>query len=209
LLRRTREAARRDARFQDAQRFQGWPHLQFPLLCPQVNRALPSPAHALHCGAQNGKSDMSLQSRSLFTLFITLHAMLDLGQTPAGGRRVFPVSGGRSQGERLRGEVSPLISSDLLLARADGAFQQDVRLLLVADDGGLILMTYRGVRRASPDVAARLARGESVDASEYYLRTTPYFETASPAHAWLNGIVAVAAGRRQPGGVEYVVYEVL
>jgi hypothetical protein len=152
---------------------------------------------------------MSLQSRHLFTLFLTLHPALELGQTPAGNRRIFPVSGGYFQGERLNGEVSPLIGSDLLLARADGTFQQDVRVLLVADDGGLILMTYRGVRRSSQVVDERLARGEAVDASEYYLRTTPYFETAAPRHAWLNQIVAVAKGGRRPGGVEYEVFEIL
>ena len=152
---------------------------------------------------------MSLQSQRLFTLFIALHPTLDLGQTPAGHRRIFPVSGGHFEGERLKGTVSPLIGSDLLIARADGSFQQDVRLLLVADDGGLILMTYRGVRHAPQAVAERLARGEAVDPSEYYLRTTPYFETAAPAHAWLNGIVAVAKGARRPDGVEYEVFEVL
>lgn len=152
---------------------------------------------------------MTLQSQHLFTLFISLHPTVELGQTPAGGRRIFPVSGGRFEGTRLKGEVSPLAGSDLLLARADGTSQQDVRLLLVADDGGLILMTYRGVRRASQDVAERLARGEPVDASDYYLRTTPYFETAAPRHAWLNGIVAVAKGGRCPGGVEYEIFEVL
>jgi hypothetical protein len=152
---------------------------------------------------------VSLQSMHLFTLFVALHPTLELGQTPAGGRRIFPVSGGHFKGERLNGEVSPLIGSDLLLARSDGTFQQDVRLLLVADDGGFILMTYRGVRRASPAVTGRLASGEPVDPSEYYLRTTPYFETAVPAHAWLNGIVAVAKGRRCPDGVEYEVFEIL
>ena len=152
---------------------------------------------------------MSLQSRPLFSLFIALHPALDLGHTPAGGRRIFAVSGGHFEGERLKGEVSPLIGSDLLLARADGTFQQDVRLLLVTDDGGLILMTYRGVRRASQAVAERLARGETVDASEYYLRTTPYFETAAPRYVWINEIVAVAKGARRPGGVEYEVFEVL
>jgi hypothetical protein len=152
---------------------------------------------------------VSLQSRHLFSLFMTLHPALELGPTPAGGRLIFPVSGGHFEGERLRGTVSPLIGSDLLLARGDGTFQQDVRLLLVADDGGLVLMTYRGVRRASPAVAERLARGETVDPSEYYLRTTPYFETAAPRHEWLNGIVAVAKGARRPGGVEYEVFEIL
>src|SRR5262249_26114835 len=106
-------------------------------------------------------------------------------------------------------EVSSLIGSDLLLARGDGTFQQDVRLLLNADDGGSILMTYRGGRRASAEIAERLARGEMVDAADYYLRTTPYFETAPPKHAWRDGIVAVAKGGRAPGGVHYEVFEIL
>ncbi|MBX4966169.1 DUF3237 domain-containing protein [Rhizobium binae] len=152
---------------------------------------------------------MSLQSQHLFTLFMTLHPAVELGQTPAGSRRIFAVSGGSFQGERLKGQVSPLIGSDLLLGRADVTFQQDVRLLLLADDGASILMTYRGVRRSSPEVDMRLGRGEAVDASEYYLRTTPYFETAAPQYAWLNQIVAVAKGGRCPGGVEYEVFEIL
>lgn len=152
---------------------------------------------------------MPLQSRPLFSLTLQLHPVIELGRTPAGGRRVFPVAGGTFDGERLRGTVSPLIGSDLLLARPDGSFQQDVRLLLITDDDETILMTYRGVRRASPEVDARLSRGEAVDASEYYLRTTPYFETAAPSYAWLNGIVAVAQGGRTPGGVRYETFEIL
>ena len=152
---------------------------------------------------------MSLQSKHLLTLLITLHPTIELGATPAGGRRLFPVSGGHFEGERLRGTVSPLIGSDLLLARADGSFQQDVRLLLVCDDGAHILMTYRGIRRATAAVDERLSRGEQVDASEYYLRTTPYFETSSTKYAWLNGIVAVAKGGRCQEGVEYEVFEIL
>jgi len=152
---------------------------------------------------------VSLQSRPLFNLTIHLHPTIELGQTPAGGRRIFPVSGGVFEGDRLRGVVSPMIGSDLLLMRSDGAFQQDVRLLLVTDDGDNILMTYRGIRRASPEIDARLSRGEAVDPSAYYLRTTPYFETASEKYAWINGVVSVAQGGRVAGGVRYETYEIL
>lgn len=151
---------------------------------------------------------MSLESRHLFTLFISLHPTIELGDTPVGRRRLFPVSGGDFKGERLRGRVSPMIGSDLLLGRSDGSFQQDVRLLLICDDDAPILMTYRGIRYATTEVDERLSRGENVDVSEYYLRTTPYFETASPQYAWLNQIVTVAKGGRCPGGVEYEVFEI-
>jgi hypothetical protein len=82
-------------------------------------------------------------------------------------------------------------------------------LALRTDDGAVILMTYRGVRHGAPDVNARLARGESVGPSEYYLRTAPFFETGAPKYAWLNGIVSVGIGERRLDGVLYRVFEIL
>lgn len=150
-----------------------------------------------------------IESRPLFTIRITLHPIQDLGATPLGHRRVVPVSGGEFAGERLRGLVLPHAGSDWLLERGDGAFQQDVRLMLETDDGALIGMTYRGVRHSAPAVAARLARGEHVEPSEYYLRTAPFFETAAARYRWLNTIVSIGVGRRLPQGASYDVFEVL
>ena len=151
----------------------------------------------------------SLASRHLLTLTIELHPIYDLGPTPLGHRRIVPVSGGKFHGERLRGEILPHAGSDLLITRADGAFQQDVRLALQTDDDALILMTYRGVRHSSPEVAARIARGETVGPTDYYLRTAPFFETAAPKYDWLNRIVTVGVGERLPKGASYEVFEVL
>jgi hypothetical protein len=150
-----------------------------------------------------------LRSRHLFTVNLTLHPIQEVGETPAGDRRVVPVSGGTFGGERLRGDVLPHGGSDLLLGRRDGSFQQDVRLVLRTDDGAIILMTYRGVRHAPTDVSGRMARGERVPSSEYYLRTAPFFETSSPKYEWLNRIVAVGVGERLPDSVIYRVYEIL
>jgi hypothetical protein len=150
-----------------------------------------------------------LKSRHLFTITMKLPPTLELGDTPAGNRRVFTVSGGEFAGDRLRGEVLPQGSSDLLLVRADGASQQDVRLILRTEDGALILMTYTGRRHASPEVSARIAGGEQVSASDHYLRTAPFFETSSPTYAWLNKIVSVGIGERLADGVDYEVFEIL
>jgi uncharacterized protein DUF3237 len=150
-----------------------------------------------------------LKSRHLFTISMKLPPVLELGETPAGKRRVFTVSSGEFVGDRLRGRVLPQAGSDLLLVRADGSSQQDVRLILRTDDGALIIMTYRGVRHASSEVNGRIARGEKVNASDYYLRTVPFFETSSAKYAWLNKIVSVAIGERTPDGVTYEVFEIL
>lgn len=150
-----------------------------------------------------------LKSRHLFTITMKLAPTLELGDTPAGKRRVFTVSSGRFIGDRLRGDVLPQAGSDLLLVRQDGSAQPDVRLILRTDDGALILMTYRGVRHASEEVNARIARGEQVAASDYYLRTAPFLETSSSKYAWLNKIVSVGVGERHPDGVSYEVFEIL
>lgn len=150
-----------------------------------------------------------LASRRLFTITMNLPPTLDLGDTPAGNRRIFTVSGGQFAGERLRGEVLPQASSDLLLLRPDGSYQQDVRLVLRTEDQALILMTYRGVRHAPPDADARRARGEQLSPSEYYLRTAPFFETSSAKYAWLNKIVSVGVGERHSDAVKYEIFEIL
>jgi hypothetical protein len=160
-------------------------------------------------GQTRSQNMKELRSRPLFTIAMKLPPTLELGDTPAGNRRVFTVAGGTFTGERLRGEVLAQGSSDLLLVRTDGSSQQDVRLLLRTDDGALILMTYRGVRHASAEVNARIARGEAVAPSEYYLRTAPFFETSSPGYAWLNKVVSIAIGERTPDGVTYEVFEIL
>lgn len=150
-----------------------------------------------------------LRSRHLFTITMQLPPTLELGDTPAGNRRVFTVSGGDFAGDRLRGEVLAPASSDLVVLRADDSYQLDVRLILRTDDDALILMIYRGVRHASPEVSARISRGERMAASDYYLRTAPFFETSSLKYAWLNKVVSVGVGERQPDAVKYEVFEIL
>jgi hypothetical protein len=151
----------------------------------------------------------NLNSRALFDISISLHPVQDLGATPMGTRRIVPVSGGTFKGDRLKGFVLENAAADWILVRADGSVQLDVRLTLETDDGALIYMTYRGVRNSSPEVAERLARGDSVDPTEYYFRTTPYFETSSEKYAWINNIVTVAVGERLSSGVKYKVFEIL
>ena len=142
-----------------------------------------------------------LRSQPLFTVQMSLHPIQDLGPTPLGQRRIVPVAGGRFEGARLRGVVLPHGGADWLLQRADDSFQQDVRVTLQTEDGALIAMSYRGVRHATPEISARLARGERVDPGQYYLRTAPLFETGAVRYAWLNCVVAVGVGERLPDGV--------
>jgi hypothetical protein len=151
----------------------------------------------------------ALRTELLCELEARLGPPREFGETPRGGRRFFPVTGGSFEGPRLRGEVLPE-GGDWAMARRDDVLELDVRITLRTDDGALIYARYPGLRRATPEVLLRWARGEAVDPGEYYFRTTPLFETSAPQYAWLNSIIAVGVGeRRPPSRVAYSIFEIL
>ena len=149
-----------------------------------------------------------LKTELLCAMSATLGDAQELGATPHGNRRIVPVTGGTFAGPKLKGEVLPG-GGDWLRIRSDGARELDVRMTLRTDDGHLIYLSYRGIITASPEVMQRRDRGEAVDPSEIYFRTTPVFETGSEKYGWLNRTVAVGVGKRTPTAVEYTVYAVL
>jgi Protein of unknown function (DUF3237) len=120
-----------------------------------------------------------LKSEYLFTITVTVDAWHDFGAVPLGTRHVDMLGKGEFDGPRLKGEVLSG-GMDMKTVRTDGAMNPNVRLVLKTNDGALIFMHYTGVRHGSPEVMARIARGEVVPPNEYYLRNTPYFETAAP-----------------------------
>jgi hypothetical protein len=64
-----------------------------------------------------GEHTNELRSRPLFRITMTLTPALEVGETPAGNRRVFTVAGGTFTGERIRGVVLAQGSSDPLTPR--------------------------------------------------------------------------------------------
>jgi hypothetical protein len=55
----------------------------------------------------------------------------------------------------------------------------------------------------------KIRRGESVDPSAIYCRTTPRFETAAEPYLWLTRSLFVASVTRRPLQVEVAIYQVL
>lgn len=150
-----------------------------------------------------------ISTRPLFEIRLDVPHVMDIGDTPLGRRRIATVTGGEFQGERLRGTVVGAPAGDWLLQRNDGVTLLDVRLLLRTDDGEHIYMMYRGVRHGPAEVMARLAAGERVDPATYYFRIVPVFETSAKKYDWMNKIVAIGVGRREPTGPTYAIEEIL
>jgi hypothetical protein len=151
----------------------------------------------------------AVNTRLLMTLQVYVATVQNIGAVPLGTRRTAPLSGGTFEGPRLRGVVVPGGSADWQLQRPDGVLELDLRATLRTDDGSLISMRSFGLRHGPPGVIASIGRGETVDPATYYFRTTLRFETASPAHAFLNRLVAVSSGDRRPEGPIYTIHEVL
>ena len=142
------------------------------------------------------------------TLQVTVVGPQKIGAVPHGTRVTAPIAGGQFEGPRLRGKVVPA-SGDWTLLRGDGVLELDLRVTLETDDGALIHMTSFGLRHGPPEVIAAIGRGEKVDPSSYYFRTTPRFETGHAKYAFLNRLLAVASGDRRPEGPVYTIDEIL
>jgi len=142
----------------------------------------------------------------IYRLEATLGKPVDLGETDHGRRRIVPLTGGTFAGPAINGKLLPGASADWQTVLADGTALGDIRYTLRTDGGDVLYVQSRGIRHGSPEVLARLARGEDVDASEYTFRTSTQIETAAAGLDWLNKGVFVSVGGRQPGGVIYETY---
>jgi hypothetical protein len=142
----------------------------------------------------------------VYRLEAVLGEPLDLGEVSQRHRRIVPQIGGTFEGPDMQGKLVPGVSADWQIVLPDGTAIADIRYTLRTDAGALLYVQSRGVRHGSPEVLARLARGEDVDASEYTFRTSTRIETACRELDWLNKGVFVSVGGRLPGGVIYDTY---
>jgi hypothetical protein len=142
----------------------------------------------------------------IYRLEATLGQPLELGDTAHGRRRIVPLTGGTFTGPELSGTLVPGASADWQTVLPEGTALGDVRYTLRTERDDLLYVQSRGVRRGSPEVLARLAHGEDVDASEYTFRTSSQIESGAPDLAWVNKGVFIGVGGRQAGGVIYETY---
>lgn len=153
---------------------------------------------------------LELGLRPLFTVKIEVDRPMDLiGQLPQGyTRRIATATGGWFKGERLSGIVLPG-GGDSVVERPDGGLMLDVRLTLQTQEGDNIYMTYVGRRNGPPEIMEKILRREAIPPGTDYFRVAVQLETGSVRLRWLNDIIAVGAGTREPNGPKYDIYELL
>jgi hypothetical protein len=140
-------------------------------------------------------------------LKVSLKAPLVVGNTPHGLRRIIPISGGTFTGPNMKGTVLDG-GADWQIVRADGVAELEAHYQIKTDDGVIIYIKNTGLRVATPEVAARIGRGEAVDPKEYYFRAAPKFEAPKGKYEWLNNAIFVCTGIRNPDHVLLQVFKV-
>ena len=148
-----------------------------------------------------------LSAQPIFSIEAELDAIMSLGRTPMGERRIIGIRGGTVRGHKFNGHVLPG-GADWQIIRADGAADIQARYTIESDQGARVLVDSVGLRHGPPEVIEKLARGDNVNPALYYFRTVMRFETGDKGLDWMNRSIAVARGQRLARAVRLDVYEV-
>lgn len=150
---------------------------------------------------------MTPQLEHACDLVVELSPPREMGECGPGTRRIIPIVGGTVSGPLLQGRILD-IGADWQTVLKNGVAELDARYAMETGDGAIIEVVSRGIRDASPEVAARISAGEAVPPSEYYMRTAIRLESGHSAYEWVNRSLFVAAGGKVGSTVTLAVYRV-
>lgn len=138
---------------------------------------------------------------------INLSPIEEMGDGRGGKRRIIPIIGGRVSGPAFSGEILN-IGADWQTIFNSGLAELDTRYAFRTDDGAVIEIINFGYRRGPAEVMKRIAAGEDVDPSEYYMRTHARLETGHPDYQWVNDTLFLGVGGRLKFSVRIALYAI-
>ncbi len=89
-----------------------------------------------------------------------------------------------------------------------GVADLDARYAIETSDGAVIEVISQGIRHAPSEVARRIAAGEAVSPTDYYMRTVIRLESGHPNYAWVNRALFLAAGGKVGATVQLTICRV-
>ncbi|MGB1177363.1 MAG: DUF3237 domain-containing protein, partial [Candidatus Puniceispirillaceae bacterium] len=131
---------------------------------------------------------------------VELSPITEMGQGRGGTRRIIPITGGRISGPCFSGEILN-VGADWQTIFDSGLAELDTRYAFKTDDGAVIEIRNFGFRHGPEEVMQRVAAGEDVDPSSYYMRTHARLETGHPDYQWVNNTLFVGVGARLKSNV--------
>jgi hypothetical protein len=144
----------------------------------------------------------------LCDLAVTIAAPVEVGQTPAGLRRMIPITGGTVKGARVNGKVLAGGADFQLILDGGTQAHLDARYVMELDDGSRVFVQNTALRVASLENSQRIMNGQPVNPDEVYFRCQPKLEATTPEWAWLSESQFIGSGRRAPDGVFLSFYRV-
>jgi hypothetical protein len=145
----------------------------------------------------------------LCDLAVTIAAPVEVGQTPAGLRRMIPITGGTVTGPRVNGKVLAGGADFQLILGGGTQAHLDARYVIELGDGSRVFVQNTALRVASLENSQRIMNGQPVNPDEVYFRCQPKLEATTPEWAWLSESQFIGVGRRAPDGVFMSFYRVL
>jgi hypothetical protein len=112
------------------------------------------------------------------------------------------------RGADINGKVCAF-GADFQIVRPDSSIELEAKYALQTDDGAVISVENRGMRRGPVELIQKLNRGEPVDPALIYFRTVPRFETGAARYRWLMQSLFVASAARHADRVVIDVHQVL
>ena len=149
----------------------------------------------------------ALATRYVFTITAQVASVTSAGDMGAGERRIIPIVGGEVRG-KINGKVLSL-GADFQILRPDSSIELEAKYALQTDDGAVIYVENRGMRRGPVELIQKLNRGEAVDPALIYFRTVPRFETGAARYRWLMQSLFVGSAARHADRVVIDVHQVL
>jgi hypothetical protein len=149
------------------------------------------------------------QLEHLCDLAVTIAAPVEVGATPAGLRRMIPITGGTVTGAQVNGRVLAGGADFQLILKGGMQAHLDARYVIELDDSSRVFVQNTALRVASLENSQRIMNGLPVNPDDVYFRCQPQLETAAPPWAWLNDSQFIGTGRRAPNGVFLSFYRVL
>lgn len=142
-------------------------------------------------------------------LKVKLKPAIVVGETPHGTRRIIPIVGGSFEGPKMKGEILDG-GADWQIIRKDGVSELEAHYQIKTDDGVVIYIKNVGLRVATPEIAAKIAKGEIVSPNDYYFRAIPKFDApVDSKYEWMNNAIFICRGIRNPDGVVILIWKVL
>ena len=142
-----------------------------------------------------------LGTQVLFDLVVDVGVPQDLRSSRNEGRLIYNARGGVFEGERMRGQVQPVIG-DWASIKGDLAVI-DVRLRLLTDDGATIIACGHSEQQLDDELVRAMEKGLQPPNETYAVHVAFTFETADPLYTWLNTVTATASGWRTERGMEF------